>query len=823
MLKNYFITALRNFRHHKVFTLINVLGLSVGISAALVIYLIVQYDFSFERFQKDGDRIYRVITDMRFSGEVFHNSGVPDPLPEAVTREITGLDASATIYTFSPRVSIHTAAAAKPAVFKNQRGVTFADPGYFTLFSFYDWLAGSPKTALSGPFQVVITVSRAKTYFPGSDPSRAMGRTITYDDSITATVTGVVKDPEVNTDFRFKEFISRATIYNSGLKANMMNNEWGSINGNSQFFIKLRPGTAPKQADNELTQLRKKYSKYNYEHGDFMSHRLQSLYDIHFNADYSSFTERIAHRPTLYGLILVAVFLLLLGCINFINLTTAQASQRAKEIGIRKTLGSSGRQLITQFLGETFLLVLISLLVSLLLTPWLLRVFSDFIPKELHFDIIQHPGMFGFLALLLVVVTLLAGFYPAFVLAGFKPVLVLKNRTAGNTTRRVWLRQTLTVSQFVIAQVFVMATLIVGRQIRYSLDADLGFKKQGIVYFSTPFPWNNPDKEKLTRYESLRQVLMQKIRKIPGVEMTSEGEGVPSTDAGSSQGLEYIDGKKDITAQVQTKSGDSNYLALYHIPLLAGHIPQPSDTMKDLVINQTYARLLGFNDPRQAVGKIIGKNIKYPVVGVMADFHQSSLHTAIKPMAFYTESKWYWCIHVALQPKVAGSDNWKNTLSQIEKTYKDVYPDEDFTSSFFDEDIAKLYTAEQNIASLLRWATGLTVFISCLGLLGLVIFSTNLRVKEIGVRKVLGASVTQLVSVLSKDFVKLVAIAFLVAVPIAWWASWKWLESFAYRATFGWWVFPLSGVAMIVLALLIMSIRTIRVANANPVNSLRSE
>ena len=824
MLKNYFITAFRNFRHHKVFTLINVLGLSVGISAALVIYLIVSYDFSYEKSTANGDRIYRVITDIRFSGEVFHNSGVTNSLPDAAAKDLTGLEASAPLYTYSPKVTIHPANGAKPAVFKDQPHIAFTDGNYFKLFSFYHWQVGSPQTALDAPFQVVLTESRMRSYFPGTDPNQAIGRTITYDDSITATVTGIIKDPEVITDFHFREFISRATIYNSGLKANMGDPEWQNINGSSQYFVKLLPGIRPAQIDEQLARLRKRYAGDKNEHGDYMVQHLQPLYDIHFNADYDSFNERLAHKPTLYGLILVAAFLLLLGCINFVNLTTAQASQRAREIGIRKTLGSSIRQLILQFLGETLLLTFISLLLSLALTPWLLHVFSDFIPKSLHFDLRQQPGILGFLAILLVVVSLLAGFYPAFVLAGFKPVLVLKNHTASSTSsRKALLRKTLTVSQFVIAQAFIMATLIVGRQISYTLNADLGFKKEGIVYFSTPFSFGDMSKPNLTREEARRNVLLQKLHAIPGVEMASEGQDAPTSWSSNSNGLVYTDGKKEIHTQVQTKNGDTSYLALYHIPLLAGRDVLPSDTMKELVINQTYARLLGFNDPRQALGKRVGNGSKYPIVGVMADFHLSSLHSPIKPTAFFSASDWCFSIHVALRPRTTGSNTWKTTLAQMERTYKEVYPGEDFDYKFFDESIAKLYTAEQNMSRLLRWATGLTVFISCLGLLGLVIYSTNLRVKEIGVRKVLGASVTQIVSILSKDFVKLVAIAFLVAAPIAGWASWKWMESFAYRASISWWIFPASGLSMIALALLTLSIRTIRAASANPINSLRSE
>jgi putative ABC transport system permease protein len=817
MLKNYFITAIRNFRHHKIFTLINVLGLSVGISAALVIFLIVRYDFSFEKSQKDGNRIYRVVSDMVFSGEPFYNGGVTYPLTDVAPKELNGLEGSAAFYIYNPKVTIPSPNQAKPAVFKYQPHITFADDHYFKLFSFYNWLAGSPETSLQSPFQVVLTAGRAKTYFPDSDLSRIIGRHIVYDDSITCTVTGILKDPTVITDLSSKEFISRSTIPNSGLKGNMGVSDWQGITDNCQFFVKLVPGVTPAQAERQLAELRTKYAGDQHSHDITVQH-LQPLMDIHFNGKYGNFNGRLAHKPTLYGLMLVAIFLLLLGCINFINLTTAQAAQRAKEIGIRKTLGSSFRQLMLQFLGETFLLTLLSLLLSFALIPWLLHVFSDFIPPELCFNGLNHPGLLLFMMLLLISVTLLSGLYPAFILSGFKPILVLKNRTyTSATTRKAWLRRTLTVSQFVIAQVFIMAALIVSRQIRYVLDTDLGFKKEGILSIYTPFNWNgSPDNR--------RFVLLEKLRAIPGIQLSSIGGAPPSDGGSSSSGFKYKDGKKEIETQVQLKYGDSNYIPLYHLRLLAGRYAQTSDTMREIAINETYARLLGFSNPHQAIGKMVdmGRG-HYPIVGVISDFHQASLHIPIKPLAITGTKGSFYTIHIALQPQPPGSSTWKTTIAQLEKTFKSIYPEEDFHYEFYDESIAKFYTTEQNISRLLRWATGLTVFISCLGLLGLVIYSTNLRTKEIGVRKVLGASVTQIIAILSKDFVKLVGIAFLIAVPIAWYAAWKWLEDFAYRASVPWWVFAASGLAMISIALLTLSIRTIRAANANPVNCLRSE
>jgi len=814
MLKNYWMTALRIFRRNKVFTAINVLGLSVGLSAALVIFLIVRYDFSFDKFHKDGDRIYRVVSDMKFANEPFYNSGVPYPLPEAAQKELSGIDASTAFWNQNIKVTIPDAATARPQVFKNQEHVIFADPYYFKLFSFYHWVAGSPETALAAPFQVVLTEERAKTYFPGSDPSRVIGRTIVYDDSTTATVTGIVKDPTAITDFTFKEFVSRSSIPISPLKKDMSTTQWGSINSASQFFVRLTPGTRPAQVEARLAQLAKKYSNDRSSSRDNTVNRLQPLADIHFNDRYDNFDQRLAHKPTLYGLILVAAFLLLLGCINFINLATAQSIQRAKEIGIRKTLGSSAKQLIMQFLGETFLLTLTALLLSLALTPWLLHIFSDFIPAGLHFQLLQQPDIFLFLGVLLAVITLLSGFYPAWVLTRFQPVLVMKNQAFSGTptTRKAWLRKILTVSQFAIAQVFIMATLIVGRQIRYSLDADLGFKKEAIVYFRAPVDWHKPDGK--------AQALLDKIQALPGIERASLAGAAPASTSVGMTTMKYNNGKQEIQTDVQQKDADTNYFRIYHLRLLAGRPANAGDTSRDMVINQTYANLLGFTDPQKALGIQVGNK---PIVGVVADFHQASTHTPIKPMALFAPRKTASTIHIALVPPIAGTLSWKETLARVGAAYKEIYPEETFSYTFFDESIAKFYAAEQNIARLLKWATGLTIFISCLGLIGLVIYTTNLRTKEIGIRKVLGASATRIVSLLSKDFIGLMGIAFLIATPLAWWALHTWLENFAYRATIAWWIFPLSGGSMIGIALLVMSIRTIRAALANPIGSLRSE
>ncbi|HVU95019.1 MAG TPA: ABC transporter permease [Puia sp.] len=809
MLKLYFRTALRDLRRNSVFSLINVLGLSIGISAALVIYLIVHYEFSFDQFQPDKHDIYRVVSDIRTVNSEINNAGVPLPVPGAIRREVTGIRQCAAFTTTYPNVTI-----SKNLSFRGQQSTIFADGNYFALFNNYHWLAGSPKTALVNPRSTVLTQSRAALYFPGITPDRIIGRHIVYNDTMTATVTGIVADIKENTSLGFHEFISLATIDTPNRDGA---GDWNSVNGNDQCFIKLMPGTNKTPIETQLAQLQKKYAKPDPASLTKTTHHLQPLTDIHFDHRYDGLDQPQAHKPTLYGLLIIAAFLLLLGCINFINLTTAQASHRAKEIGIRKTLGSSVPQLIRQFLGETFFLTLLSLALSLALTPWILTAFSKYIPRNIHFNSIRQPGIIAFLGILLAAVTVLAGFYPALVLSRYKPVLVLKNQafTDSPTTRSLLVRKTLTVFQFTIAQFLIIATLIVGRQVQYSINTDLGYKKDAIVTVHTPWTFGQQD----TR----RPLLLERLRHLPGIELACTGSFSPAWDGGMSQNLVYRDGKKEIPVSLEIKYGDSDYIKLYRLHLLAGRAPRPADTAREFVINETTRKLLGFKTPAEAIGKVLGNDPGYPICGVMADFHQASTRTAIHALALGSSKVFEFDFLIGLRPQIPGNPTWAATLAAIGKEFKQLYPDTDYTYEFFDETIAKFYADEQNISHLLTWAAGLTILISCLGLAGLVIFTTNSRVKEIGIRKMLGASVTAIATLLSKDFVKLLIISFVIVTPVAWGAMNKWLDSYAYRAPLSWWIFPLAGIGMMAIALLTMSIRTIRTAMANPITALRTE
>ncbi|MFD0765084.1 ABC transporter permease [Mucilaginibacter lutimaris] len=825
MIRNYFKIAFRGFRKHKVFTAINVVGLSIGISAALVIYLIVHFDFTFDQFQKDRERIYRVTTDYSFSGEVGHNGGVTMALPGALTTEATGIDQVAPLFLYGDMTVVIPDGSAAGNKIKKQGGVIFAEEHYFNLID-YKWVSGTAKTSLKAPNQVVLTTKQANIYFPKLKYDDMIGREVIYDDSIKTTVSGIVEPLKEHTDFNYHDFISYITgTTNHFLKDYFQVTQWGNTSSSSQVFIKLSPTANAAQVEKQLNAMLKKHNPPKPENkGNTQDFHLQPLTDLHFDQVYGGLDgERTASKTTLYGLLAIAAFLLILGCINFINLTTAQASQRAKEIGIRKTMGSNRSQLIAQFLSETFLITLFAVIIAIGLAPVILKLFTDFIPQGVTANYMHQPDIFVFLLILILLVSLLSGFYPAMMLSGYKPVDVLKNQVqgGGSKSRSAWLRKSLTVTQFVIAQFFIMATILVSKQIYYALHKDLGFKKDAIVNISTPYKQLNTNKQ---------EVFRDKISAIPQIEMISTGGAPPSSGNTNSTEVTYKDGKKELKTDLQLKFADENYLKVYQIKLLAGRNLKASDTTGGgaFVINNTYAKVLGFRNPADAIGKLIDFNEKKAeIVGVTADFYQRSLRSPIKPLTLLIppkRNKWNnRTFHIALKAQTAGGNEWKKAIASVEKAWKEVYPEDDFEYTFYDENIAKFYTAEQNTSKLLTWATGLSIFISCLGLLGLAIYTTTLRTKEIGVRKVLGASVTQIVTLLSTELIWLIVLAFVLVTPIAYWAMHKWMENFADRTTISWWIFALSGAGMLTAALFTLSFQTIKAAVANPVRSLRSE
>jgi len=817
MIKNYLKIAIRNFWRHKVFTLINVTGLSVGIAACLVIYLLVQHDFTFDKFEKDGDRIYRVVTDFNFEGSLAHNPGVSGPLPWVVKDQVTGLEVSASVFHMTPPDVFIQRAGGAPVKFKQQQDVAFVDGNYFQLLQ-YKWLAGSPKTALNEPDHVVLTSDQAAVYFPGLSYDQVMGKTVIYD-TIKTSVSGIVAPIRDNTDFTFHDFVSYQTAFaHMSWRMQLQLHNWGGHNPMRQFFVKLSPGASAARLQDQLNAMLKKNDKQ--KPGRTQALALQPLSKIHFDANYGGIANwETANVTTLYYLLGIALFLLLCGCINFINLTTAQSTQRAREIGVRKTMGSTRLQLIGQFLAETWLTTLLAVIAAAALTPVILRLFAGFIPQGIKLDLFAQPGIILFLLGLSIVVSLLSGFYPAVILSGYKPVAVLKNQVAGGKgSRNDWMRKSLIVTQFVIAQFFIIATVMVSKQIYYAVNKNLGFKKEGIVMIASPFKNINP---------KANVVLLNQFRAIPEVQMASMGNDAPSSGNPNSTEAHFFNGKKEIvTEDLNEKFGDENYIKLYHIKLLAGRNLRQGDAGKAFLINDTYAKILGFQSPQQAVGKNIEKfngDTRMQIIGVVSDFHQESLHAAVAPLAIMTSADpgVSSTFHIALKPGTGS--NWHTAITAMQQDWKQAYPNDDFEYHFVDESIASMYSAEENTVTLLKWATGLSILISCLGLLGLAIFTTSQRTKEIGVRKVLGATVTQIVSLLSREIVWLVLLAFVIVVPIGWLALNKWMETFADRTTISWWIFAGGGVLMLATSILTSAFQTIKAARANPVNSLRSE
>jgi putative ABC transport system permease protein len=813
MFKNHLKIALRNILKNKVFSAINIIGLAIGFSASFVIGVLIYYDLTFDKFHLEDELIYRITTDFKTPEGEFHNRGVAIPLGKTLKEGMVGIKLTSTFFvTYIRKIENKNA----DYVFKNPEDIIYADKEYFQLFS-YKWLAGTSAEVLANPNEVVLTNSRAEKYFPSTPPQDVVGKTLIYNDSIPVKVVGVIANFKERSDFIFQEFLSLKTAVSFNQVDLTNGDEWDNTNSATQVFVKIASNSILTNVQERLDKLAKMHvDKEAFTRGLTRGFHLQPLSDIHLSPNYGVFdnSKHRASKLVLSSLAFVALFLLLLGCVNFINLNTAQATRRAKEIGIRKTLGSSKKQLIFQFLGETFLLTIAATIVSLFFSAWLLQLSSDFMPQGINFELFASPIMLVSIATLLLIVTLLSGFYPALVLSHFKPISVLKNQVL-NENNRSTLRKYLTVFQFVIAQIFIIATILVGKQMNFIMAKDMGFKTEAIAFVRA---WEDSNLNKRLNF-------MEEIKLLPQVSLVSLGSRPPASNSMSSSTTTYIKDGEKIYTNVELLFGDLNYRELYDIKLLAGR-ERLNDTIKEYVINETYSKLLGFKNPEDAIGQPlkVGDQLT-PIVGVMEDFNQRSLRSVIQPMAlvgdrYRSEHSQFNTIHFSLQ---GASENWPATVTEIETIWKTIYPEADFKLNFVDESVAQFYAQEQKTSVLLKWATGLAIIISCLGLLGLVIYTTERRTKEIGIRKVLGASLTQLNFLLCKEFLVLVVIAFVIAGPIAWWGLQHWLETFAYKTSLSWWVFLLSGMAMISIALAIMSIKTIASARANPVKSLRNE
>lgn len=810
MLKNYLTIAWRTLLKNRLYTAINVFGLTVGISSCLVIYLIVSYELSFNTAIPDAERIYRVYTS--FSG-VFDgtNRGVSTAVQGAVTDQFTGLDVASAFHTFSTTVKIPAANGDK--LFEGQNGIAFVSSAYFDLLSDYKWLSGSAKV-LNEPGKIVLTESQARKYFGSSLPEEVIGQTVFYQDSLSLMVAGIVQPPAGINDFHFTDFVSKSTTESSFLKQRFPVEDWESTNSSAQLFVKLSAQSSVEAINQQLGRLDEEHKKKSPNLDWIQRYKLQPLADLHYDGELGIFdgSRPAAHLSTLTILSFVAAILLVLASINFINLETAQAVRRAKEVGIRKVLGSSRWQLIRHFLLQSFLLTLVAVVVAIPVAELGLIFFNDFVPQGVGLDLLSE-GTIIFLTSVIVLVGLFSGMYPAFVLSSFLPALALKNFAYINSSnsRSAYLRKGLIVFQFASAQLLIIGTLVVVSQIQYMLNKDLGFDREAVIHINTP--WKDGDKRLTFRNE---------IQRLAGVQQFSMCQSPPATNGFSSNGLTYKNGNEEVKTSAIMKFGDPNYLQVYNIKLLVGRNLAPNHD-KEILVNEALLHDMGI-PLDEAIGKeIIQNKTTFIIVGVVKNFHIFTLHAPFKPIYINSKEEGLYGFSIKLPLGPDGSRSFAQTIASIERVWQQVYPDRKFEYTFVDETVRNFYHAERKMSKLAGTATGIAIIISCLGLFGLASYSSIQRSKEVGIRKVMGATVNNIVMLLSSDFLKLVVIAFVISAPVAWWAAERFLDDYAFHFNLRSPLFIGAGLFSMILAFVTVSYQALKTAWTNPVHSLRTE
>ena len=766
-------------------------------AGALLVFLFIRYHLSTDRYNANFNRVVRISNDIHLDdGSIEYNAEGPPPMAAVLRSRYPQVEQAAFLLGWRDiTVSVQHTKQKAPARFLEHKGVGFIEPEWLDVLS-YTWLLGDPKTALHAPRQAVLTESWANRYF---GTPNAIGQTLTLDNKVLVTVAGIVADPPGPTDTDLGLFVSLSTA--PQLVPTLDLNDWGLLNSVNRLYARLKTPTAITSLQQALPAL----SKQQYgEWAHNFQFVVQPLADLHFDTIHDP--VHAIRASLLWSLGLIGLLLIVAACINFVNLATVQALRRSKEVGIRKTLGSTRSQLAGQFLLETTLIIGAATGLGLLMARLALPVFTDWVqlPLSLRFD----STTAGFVGILLIGIILLAGGYPAAVLSGFSPGAALKGtRVAGTgfTVRRV-----LVVTQFAVCQVLILGSLVVANQMRYMQRADLGFRKDNVVMVAVPFGQK-------ARQDAFKQQLLQNAD-IRSVSLTV----LPPTSALNYGGSFKFDGNTEWSKfPIRERLADADYLNTYGMKLLAGRNITPGDTIRDYLINETLLHKLGFSKPQQ----VLGRRLQYylskaplPIVGVVRDFHQKSMRAEIEPCIIASWAPWYRQAGI----RIGGNDP-AETVRRIRQTWQQIFPDEVFDYQFLDTQLAKLYETETLIARLINVFTGIAILICCLGLYSLVSHMVIQRTKEIGIRKVLGASVAGIIALLSSDFLKLVLIASLIASPLAWYAMNWWLQDFAYRIDIEWWIFALAGLIAVCIALLTVSFQSIKAALMNPVKSLRSE
>ena len=814
MIKNYFTTAIRHLLKNKGTAFINVTGLALGIASLLVILVVVRYELSFDRFHSDADRIYRVVGSGIVNGEMQYGAGIVYPLAGAIKSSLTAVrEVTAMQYEGGRQISVYDEQSGEILrQFQEDDGFVYADSAFFNVFDFkgagFHWIAGNPETALKEPNTLVLIESLANKYFPEGD---ALGKTVKINNKVDYKVTGVVSDLPPNTDFPFRILASYENL--KGFFDDF-NGDWRSI-GPHYCYVVLREGANPEEVEKQVLAIHKAHVEY-----DMSSrvYKLQPLQEVHMDPQYGNFRNRTVSWETIGALLTVGLFLIITAVINFINLTTAQAVIRTKEVCVRKVMGSGRRQLITQFLGETFIITLLAGVLALGAAELTLLYGGSLLQVNLEKVLIAEPFVLLSLISIIIAVTLLAGIYPALVMSRFHPVAAIRNKVNFGLKKGVRLRWGLVTLQFVIAQVFIIGTIIVIKQMEYFRNADMGFDKDAIVVVRLP-----------ENQESTLQTLRNQWATIPQVEDISMAYTVPSGESryANWQDIRRKGAPEDEGIIFERQVIDEHYLDLYQIPLLAGRNFVSTDTLKSIIINRNLAEKAGFTAPAEAIGEtMLNFDRELTVVGVVENFHTRSFREEMDYVAFVMDPRRCYFASIKLNmgtDRANAAGNLQETLQKIEKIWTVTYPEYVFDYRFLDESIAAFYQEETRLSQLFKVLAGITIFIGCLGLYGLVAFMAVRRTKEVGIRKVLGASVQHILVLFSKEFIALVLIAFCIAGPVAYFTMQQWLENFVYKIDIGVGVFLVAIIASILIALLTVSYQSVKAALMNPVESLRNE
>ena len=804
MFRNYLKTAWRNIRKNKLFSFINILGLSIGIATCFIIMLYVQDELSYDRFNKNADNIARVVFHANLNGGKIDESVTMPPVAQTMKKDFPEVQDATRILSFgTPKITYNN------TVFKDDK-FALVDPNFFSIFTL-PMIEGDAKTALTQPDGIVITQEISEKYFGKAEP---IGKIIEINSDTTRVykVTGVIKNMPSNSHFHF-DLLGSMTSW-----ADAKSDSW--LYGGYHTYLLLKPGTDLKKIEARFPDMVAKYMGPQIQQqmglslqqfrtkGNTLGFALQPLKDIHLNSNTSNEFEPGGNASYVYIFGGVALFMLIVACINFINLSTAGASKRAKEVGIRKVAGSGKLQLVGQFLAESILIAFFALFIAFALVELALPAFNNISGKHLSFDVKPILAFIG-LGLLVGVV---AGIYPAFYLSSFKPIAVLKGKLTSNH-KSFGLRSGLVVFQFFISVALIIGTIVVYQQMKYIQNKDLGFNKEQIITI--------PNSYALGKNEP---VFKQQMLQDPRIINATASYYKPAGPTNYNNALAYPQGNDNLVVDGVEYHVDENY-----IPTLGMKMASGRNFSKDfatdstgIILNETAAHAFGWND-MSAVGKTVirqnsdrGNNVPFHVIGVVKNFNFKSLHEAVSPL------------YMSLQPEGGLIFKIKTTdvaglLATMKKNWDAYNTDQPFTYNFMDDLFNKTYSAEQKTGAILNIFSVLIILVACLGLFGLVTYTSEQRTKEIGIRKVLGASVSQVTQMLSKEFLKLVLIASLIAFPVAWWTMNKWLQSFAYRINISWWVFVVAGLAALLIALITVSSQAIKAAISNPVKSLRSE